>query len=385
MAQSLLIGVMGSEKKYRTFFGDFSKHCAARHGDAVRCVALGFTRCAGDDDGSQALGHPYEAAASSGAPWPDVDVLLHKMSDVLALDAHGAGSAEEQQHAARCLRTLKAYVARRGTTLVVVDSLESVLPTTHRVSTCEVLQQTLLAQQLSLPAATSRISVMTPPTVVLADAADEDRFFSSDDGAFADGPWVTKAGVACGVDATHCMRVSLRGNGTHLRHDGTHSLTTDRPLYPRVAQPVIHGGEHVFKLYAVGPKVAVRVLANNMPAADSVRHGPWFSSHTKGYFPPVVNTRPLLPVDHHDDESPMLDAATRAALWTAINAVRQGFGLTLFGVDVVFETAGAATDEPQRRAFVIDVNYFPGFKDMGDIFDVVIEDLRRRVTQKCEQ
>lgn len=125
-------------------------------------------------------------------------------------------------------------------------------------------------------------------------------------------------------------------------------------------QFVPHSGI-LYKVYVVGEAVRVQ-LRPSLRAEEGDSNPIQFNSqHMK------LNRR--LAEEEHEAAWRVLDKQREEMIRTFSMTLRKELELTLFGWDLIFE-------EGTGRPFIIDVNYFPGFDDVGFI-DLLCDELLR--------
>lgn len=146
---------------------------------------------------------------------------------------------------------------------------------------------------------------------------------------------------------------------------------------PTLYQQFINHSGRLFKGYVLGDLIQVaerRSLPNLAPGANGVRFNTQETYptsqdfHANGDGPHTNSSLPPAPV--------VLHARTQEETFDLVRAIgqrlRKELDLSLFGFDVIVADA-------TQELFVIDVNYFPSYKELDD-FDQV---LRRHIKQQC--
>jgi len=143
-------------------------------------------------------------------------------------------------------------------------------------------------------------------------------------------------------------------------------------------------GEVENRIANSSPKFS-NLLASSPPLQTSMLPPSTLSSQTIPSSPPSLPPCPSLPLSssHVIDKSLFLAAA---------NAIRTEFGLSLFGFDVItprlaFTPEDAATKKPnstseQHLIIIIDVNYFPSYKEVEDFPTRLRSFLKKRVVKE---
>ena len=153
---------------------------------------------------------------------------------------------------------------------------------------------------------------------------------------------LAKTRKACGPPFTHLMAlVEQPGHLAELQGN----IPVGEPLF---FQHFVSHGELFYKVFVIG--TAVRIFAR--PSVSKQRpRGSIFNSQT---------------LSKESSESEFLSASDRLELIETATKINSGLGLLLFGFDAVRGACG--------RFFVVDVNYFPTYKEVDDFADL-LEDL----------
>lgn len=156
-----------------------------------------------------------------------------------------------------------------------------------------------------------------------------------------------------------------------------------RKLTHSCAQEFINHSGRLFKGYALGEyiNVAERQSLPNLVAgkAQRVQFDTQRKYPTSTDFHPTSSNESPHPVAAPVSSGPTDDAAphSREELFAAVRAIgtrlRDELQLSLFGFDVIVADGGA------RELCVIDVNYFPSYKELDD-FDAL---LRHHIRRQC--
>lgn len=152
---------------------------------------------------------------------------------------------------------------------------------------------------------------------------------------------------------------------------------------PTLYQQFVNHSGRLFKGYVLGDLIQVaerRSLPNLVPGANGVRFNTQETYptsqdfHANGDGPQTCSDQ--LSNSNLPPASVALRARTQEAIFELVRAIgqrlRKELHLSLFGFDVI------VADDTQEL-FVIDVNYFPSYKELDD-FDQV---LRRHIKQQC--
>lgn len=346
--------------------------------DGVEFIPLDFSR------------HPDEH--------PHVDIILHKLSDDIMF-------REVRPEGHERLSWIEAYLAGHPET-VIVDPIDKVASVINRVTTLELLTE---AYQKHGAAG----GMPRPPRFTVVHNIETQPEGASEviPGSGLAFPVICKPVEACGIRGSHTMVVVLDQSGLS-------ALTV-----PVVVQECTNHGAKLFKICVVGDDIRVcerpslpdlppgltgsfafdsqkpyptlaEVEAGSEAAAaahekslrnrpvyglleddgederpsgfpDSLAGTPWDGRSSKVVFEAAVSQSGTGVVVPREPPTVSMESARLAAV-----RMRETFGLSIFGFDLIVD---GATGENM----VIDVNYFPSFKDLADFPQV----LRRRLKE----
>ncbi|KAI5076608.1 hypothetical protein GOP47_0008673 [Adiantum capillus-veneris] len=291
---------------------------------------------------------PVNVEVSMCKQFEILDIMLHKPTDEIASVALGAqGQMQDQviftDAMQRALRHLSSHPQ-----ICVVDPVERILPLVDRELTQEILQG---LSTLERPSST-RIRAPRYKRVLSFQNVDPLGVLKDCNLLL---PVIVKPQMACGISHAHTMAVVFKEEGF---------LNLAVPV-PSTIQEYIDHGSRLYKFYIIGEKVfystrkstpnAAKLTGSasdsNIPAAivfDSLKSLPkHFIEDDKAI------SDHSLPSDETDDGLDF-QLVFAAAAW-----LREKLKLTIFGFDVVIEMNS-------NDHVIIDVNYFPTFKDIDD-------------------
>ena len=220
--------------------------------------------------------------------------------------------------------------------------------------------------------------------------------------------WIVKTDAACGASTTHLMGV-LRdtamigedggdGDGAARVSDVQSTLLTASIPHgqPLVAQAFVRDGccPFVFKVYLISGEVvmvtptstqglhesiAEQLAASPVATFDSQAKSACAASSTRAGV--GAGNEHVMPM-WRDYFAP--GTAARAELEAAAQLIfrhpRFGFHIDLLGFDVVLRPVSDDVASPPRaEKFVVDVNYFPGYRGVTDIEERLLQLLVRRL------
>lgn len=181
-------------------------------------------------------------------------------------------------------------------------------------------------------------------------------------------PLICKSFEACGTASSHAMAVIMSSHDLHMAPS------------PCIAQEFIdHGGEF-FKVYNIDQEVMVFKRGSlpdlgHLPLA-SLQSVAFDSRHTY----PTLDDFVIAPQDIQTDVQADVEAVLKDDLQVleeqqsqlelhesctqTAALIREHFGLTLFGFDCLLPLPHSAQEK--RKIVVVDVNYFPSYKEVAD-------------------
>ncbi|DBB10768.1 TPA: hypothetical protein ACH3X3_007252 [Trebouxia sp. C0006] len=285
------------------------------------------------------------------------DVMLHKATDELI----SRGPKQLPEFSAR-IASLAAYTEANPET-VLVDSLDKV----HQVIDRQTL--TMCLEEAARAARAQGFAVQTPPSIQVdrlgPDA--ETRHLLAQSGIRL--PCIVKPRVACGTPEAHQMAVVLQ-------EDGFQDLQV---AMPGCLQQFINHNGVLHKVYVMGDQmhVAERQSIPNLPAVATQAAG----------LPQVFAFDSLKSLPHRDYLQPHYESQQQPAgsglnmevVRVVTDELRKRMGLTLFGYDTVVQ-------ENTGVHFIIDVNYFPSYKEFPDAAKALSDVLKKAFhTQRSQQ
>lgn len=278
-------------------------------------------------------------------------MLFHKLSDELA---------SSEQESAEKVEFIRRWLLKNPR-CVVVDDLEAVKNVTRRSLICRAINtcslQYLKGDWGSPPSWLAEVEncVVKQCVPLVEGTPASDRF-------------IVKSEVACGVDATHSM---LFTDSLQFTLDAKSPLCTLVPCSVLIQECLLssemyHVPELVFKIYVVGNNIWVRVVSTkNLTPSINLKNA--FHSQNKNLFVKATSAdsddKWRLYFDNTDNFSELQRTAA---------ALKSVLALRLFGFDVLLRQS-LATGEVRR--FIVDVNYFPGYKDVDEVEHCVLREL----------
>jgi hypothetical protein len=299
-------------------------------------------------------------------------VILHKLTE--DLDAPKPRSVK--------LDGLEAYLADHPGT-VVVDPVESVRNVVNRQRTCLCLQAIQRRLLQACPFGQPAFAVIEPP-VFAPEVVDNEAVMRAHGLVF---PVICKPVKACGTPISHSMMIVLSPEGFA------------EVKAPFIVQQFHDHNAFFYKVYVLDGEVMAsrrRSLPNfqEMSAALLDAGLCCIPFDSRNPFPTIYDLGMLCSapeskqgglssdadIDTHsgvDLERRVPSAEVFSRLQRTATDISQEFGLTLFGFDVIVPTN---TSDCGGDLLVIDVNFFPSYKDVPD-FPTKLRAYLRRVAE----
>ncbi|CAI7903387.1 unnamed protein product [Closterium sp. NIES-53] len=325
------------------------------------------------------------SSSFSQLPWPSTSsptldspsVVLHKATDeIVQVDASMDGVhltfSQPFQH-------LLDHCSRSSGTLKIIDPLPAVLPLTDRVKTLSLLSDLLATtNDTGNPPASPVLRV--PRFVQVPDIRQTAAVLAAMAAVGVRLPVIVKPRIACGAAASHAMAIVFSEDAF-----ATLSLPS-----PSVIQEYVDHGACQFKCYVLGeaffaaerrstPDAAPLLLQQQGQAHGKVGQQQQeeeeeeqrakvsaapaaISFDSLKSLPMAFPSQPSEQQQQQQPPLPPLGAVggfNEAVARRAADLLRSALGLTLFGFDVLVQ-------EGTGEHVVVDVNYFPSFKDVPD-------------------
>lgn len=333
-----------------------------------------------------------------------------------------------QARASRRIQRLREYKKKVHPSCVLVDSPSNILAVMSRADMAEVLSCCLagVTTKAGIPVRTPRFRVVEEDNE-LESPGGCDELANEIDHAGFEYPLIAKPLTAAGTKSSHHM-------GIVLARDGLQRLKT-----PCLLQEYANHGEMLFKVYVLGNSVWVfsRESLPNLPLGEkeimmdsnlgeensrtspqsrkrqhcesyveferpagsrcyvefnSQRPYPKISDFGKLHDAPrtkqqrcnpqTTSSQNLhqqqehgsLPIGH---ENNLARFVTRDEIEPVTNALRSAFGLDLFGFDVLVKHG----ERCDKEILVVDVNYFPGYKEVPNFASLLAQYLTQKAVE----
>lgn len=286
------------------------------------------------------------------------DLLLHKLTE----DILSCSLDEQNNQAARQrVQALKNYQQTYNTGCCLVDDPSNVQTLMSRSDIAQTLHSCLRDVR-----STSGIPVRAPKFVVVEGTESKDLLQHRLDEAGLSPTLMVKPLVAAGTKESHLMIIILK-------------LSALQKIPPRtIIQEYVNHDARLYKVYVLGGQVYVyeRPSLPNLPskrelgaaAVDSLK----FDSQRP--YPTISD----FCIENWNVGSSTLEhvrpdqvSVTADEIRPVVETLRQNFGLELFGFDILLTH--------QREYLVVDVNYFPSYKEVPNFPSLLAHYLTQRV------
>ncbi|KAF0701417.1 Aste57867_8119 [Aphanomyces stellatus] len=266
-----------------------------------------------------------------------LDAILHKLAHDMVFEPLGDATA------AKNMRIMHEYM-KQYPNVPLIDPLDNVRVLTNREAVCQMLTD--------VPRSTFSI----PLHAIVNSAESKAAFLARIKSGDFPLPVLAKSIEACGTDASHRMQVLST----------TEDIQSMDPSVPILFQEFVNHGGRLFKGYVLGETILI-AERNSLP-----------DLHESTTIKVEFDTQRPFPTAAAFDQA----AVAQPAQWTApLEAQIRDIGcaiqaqakLTLFGYDVIVSSK-------TRQLMVVDVNYFPSYKEL-ESFDPLLRQHIRKLVQ----
>lgn len=290
-----------------------------------------------------------------------VDVILHKLAHEMVFARFGDAAA------AKRLQLMKDFIAMHPS-LTVLDPIESVQILTDRYETCQML--------LHLRSTTT--AAFNVPRFHIVDSNDQfqalHHVLDTNEMSL---PLICKSVEACGTLFTFLDSPLLT---FHIATDRSHmmSIITKRSdleyvNFPVIYQEFVNHSGRLFKGYVLGTLINVAERQSLPNVCENASH---VQFNTQEQYPSVSDfyTVPTS-TNTSNDSSPRTQQELFAAVRAIGKQIQETLHLSLFGYDVI-------VSEMTQELYVIDVNYFPSYKELTEFDDLLRRHIRTTSLEK---
>lgn len=285
----------------------------------------------------------------------DLDLILHKLTEDILSCSLGSNDPLARARVER----LSEY-QRSHPNCCMLDDPASVMTLMSR---CDIA--TRLHTCLKGIKTASGMAVNAPKYIVVKESTSQLGQKLSDAGLTL--PLIVKPLVAAGTKESHYMNITVKDS----------AILNGIPANSLIQEYVNHN-QILYKVYVMGKKVHVyeRASLPNLPSDvarvstvdlvkfDSQHPYPQLKDFGISSYddPPVARSTPVTP----DEVMPL------------VNALKKAFGLELFGFDILISSESS-------QWLVVDVNYFPSYKEVPDFPRQLATYLTQRVLRQRRQ
>jgi inositol-1,3,4-trisphosphate 5/6-kinase/inositol-tetrakisphosphate 1-kinase len=177
-------------------------------------------------------------------------------------------------------------------------------------------------------------------------------------------PVIVKTCLSCGHPSTHVMVVVHSEPQLLAVPSQLGTLNTTLLLQ----NWIVHDG-FVWKIYVIGEKVWIAKRTAPIAPPDTV-----FTIDSQSSGQPTLDSAPATFLS---SDRCSTDEASCTIFGMAME-VSKALGLTLFGFDVV-------RDVETKQFYLIDVNFFPGYKEVTNVNGILLDYLRQRIHTHKEE
>ena len=343
--------------------------------------------------------HPYHPVRVSFVPLDlneaieeqhggNFDIILHKMTeDILSLSELSTTTTTHQATSAATTTTAGTEPAHHHLAMERIERLNRYAATHPQCSLVDhparvqvVMNRLHISQLLSdclvgVKSASGR-NVETPPFVALPHNNHND---ATDDLGLRF-PLVAKPLTAAGTKKSHCMAIVLNEQGLRSRSSSSSS--------PCLLQEYVNHNGILFKVYVLGDRTDVfcRSSLPNLPTDQATLEAlPLSSVDFDSQRPyPKATAFGLEEDEEEEEDAPLLHnnnnnhktksvAISSEEIAPVVSALKKAFGLDMFGFDILVAASTNHNhknedeeDERGNSLLVVDVNYFPSYKEVDN-------------------
>ena len=307
------------------------------------------------------------------------DAILHKMTEDILCKSQlqqDEKSVDEalnysDREALKRIQRLQEYKEKHPA-CCVVDHPNCVQKLMSRSEISRVLKDCLrdVTTKSGIPVRTPRSTTISESDSFWSSTEKFSKYIASHQLEY---PLIVKPLTAAGTKQSHRMGVLLGRHGLqNIPHNGSHLLQ----------EYTNHDGV-LFKVYVLGKKVWVfkRTSLPNLPLGevepDSTCSSQVSDTCSKGFLE-FDSQKPYPTLDDfgiHEKESKgtgdHIQELTAAEIRPVADSIRKAFQLELFGFDILVAHKNNAL--PQKEMLVVDVNYFPSYKEVTNFSELLAQ------------
>mmetsp|Transcript_2822 Transcript_2822/g.6674 ORF Transcript_2822/g.6674 Transcript_2822/m.6674 type:complete len:567 (+) Transcript_2822:248-1948(+) len=312
------------------------------------------------------------------------DLILHKLTEDILSCSLMQGNCENKEQweqdltseeqimdpSLRRVRAIRDYCHQRNPNCCLVDDPKHVQTLMSRSEIANVLQKCLKGVETA-----SGIPVKSPRFVVVPERQDyeTDNKYTEDlaralrdgrDGATLSTPLIVKPLIAAGTKQSHYMLIALKESAL-------------AKLPPKsIVQEFVNHDATLYKVYVLGDFVNVyrRNSLPNLPQDVSEATVDLVEFDSQRPYPKLKDFG-FEQSSGDNAEIPVDVLVTREEVKPIVEALKRAFGLELFGFDILM---GSDNGE----CYVVDVNYFPSYKEVPNFPSLLARYLTQRVLEQ---
>ena len=315
------------------------------------------------------------------------DLILHKLTeDILSMKTSDTSWDRVQR--------LTNYA--RDQRCCLVDHPQHVQTLMSRSDIARVLQSCLQGVTSA-----SGIPVQAPKVVVLNEQADTQSLQQQLRDANLSVPLIVKPLIAAGTKQSHYMTIVLQSRALQVIPDADTAMLDSNDEQPPIGIPpksliqeYVNHDAILYKVYVLGDNIHVyeRPSLPNLPHSyttskdlvefDSQR--PYPRLHDFGITPNQQQQHhkaTRCPFAQGSTSSSNVTPVTEEEVRPLVQALKQAFGLDLFGFDILIKNSSSQTTQTPAW-LVVDVNYFPSYKEVPNFPSLLAHYLTQRVLEQ---
>ncbi|XP_078287076.1 inositol-tetrakisphosphate 1-kinase-like [Rhinoraja longicauda] len=270
------------------------------------------------------------------------DVIIHKLSDLMV------EADQDNPRSQQLLQKFQDYVDSHPRT-ILLDPLPAMRRLADRFQSYKLIQQLQSLDQDD--------HFCNPPYLELSKGSPSEILCLIREQKLTF-PFICKTRVAQGSSA-HDMALIFGEDGL-----GDISL-------PCVIQSFINHNAVLYKVFVVGQShfVVKRPSLKNFAIGKSDRKTIFFNSHE------VSKPESCSHLTQRDECEEQPSSPSDGVIQSISRCLQVSLGLTLFGVDVII-------DSKSGKLAVIDINAFPGYEDVPDFFDALLDHVEKLLRER---
>jgi inositol-1,3,4-trisphosphate 5/6-kinase/inositol-tetrakisphosphate 1-kinase len=294
-----------------------------------------------------------------------MDLILHKLAHEMVFSKLG------DEKAIKRFELMKKF-HQEYPQVVFVDPLDSVAILTDRFQACQMLVKFKKKKTIKL----DYVQIEVPPFKMINSKESFEQFVNELTKNTSDNnntkqvlnfPLIVKSVEACATDRSHMMSVITKVEDL-IEYKG----------FPTLYQKFINHNGRLFKGYVLGELIQV-AERKSLPNLDQFARQVDFDTQEKypthQDFCLRSNTSTPKQINSCNSEKKK-DKYTQQEIFKIVQEIgeilRKELQLSLFGFDVILEEEKKETNKKTNgRFYVIDVNYFPSYKELED-FDTLL-------------